>query len=411
MITSLLRSAALMLAVATVAASAQWQLVNTPFTLRDLSASTTRLEAPINSLSLTNLNNTTTLWGAGKTNLFRTRNGAQSWDSAGLKTANFIRVVQRGSTLFTLAKTSAGTMVYSSTDGQIWVTTLGQVTDDELTDITSNGRVIMIAGKTKGLYKSDNNGDTWRFVDVAQNCTMLRSIGSTIYAGTTEGYLFRSSDDGGTWENLGCTCANITCITTVGNSIVVGTPAGVCLTTNGGETWLHRNNNLFAQHITALVQAGDWLYAASAGQGVWRTLAVGSNRINQWQPFNSSLGNLMVSDMVLAGNTLWAGTQNGIYTFNLGFTVSVEDEQSDALSIAPNPATDAAVMSISTESASTGSISITDISGTTVHTQSITSAEGVNSFTLPVAQLSSGMYVARITLGATTAVRRFVVAR
>lgn len=381
-----------------VAQQVQWQRINTAFSLTDANGSTTRLNAPINSMTVAFQNGTPVLWVAGENGNFRTTNAGMTWDSTVSFNTSFYSVAQRGSTLFTLAKSSGQTFVLSSTNGgNIWNPVQGAVTGELLTSLVSNGRVLVASGERRGLYISAIDGANWRLADVAQNCTMLETIGQTIYAGTKEGFVFRSSDDGATWENLGCACSNVTCITTIGNTLVVGGTAGVCISTNLGETWVSKNNGLFAQHISALIVAGDWIYASSEGNGVYRVQATGPSRFGLWSPVNSGLGNLLVSDMVITGNILWAGTQNGIYSAILGGTfVSVEEQDVFSASLTPTPTVGNAIFTYS--SSVGGVITITDVNGNIVSTQEATAGENI-SLSLNTVTLPSGRYTIRLVAG------------
>jgi hypothetical protein len=393
-----------------VAQQVQWQRINTAFGLTDVNGSTTRLNAPINSMIITFQNGTPVLWVAGENGNFRTTSGGLTWDSTVSFNTSFQSVAQRGSNLFTLAKANGQTFVLGSTNGgDIWNPVQGAVTSELLTNLVSNGRVLVASGERRGLYISANDGVNWRLADVAQNCTMLQTIGQTIYAGTKEGFVFRSSDDGATWENLGCACSDVTCITTIGNTLVVGGTAGVCISTNLGETWVSKNNGLFAQHISALIVAGDWLYASSEGSGVYRVQAIGPSRFGLWTPVNSGLGNLLVSDMVITGNTLWAGTQNSIYSAVLGgsFT-SVEEQDVFGAVLSPTPITNNAIFTYS--SPVSGVLTITDINGDIVSTQEAIAGENT-SLPLNISSLPSGRYTLRLVAGSSVSHYPMIIVR
>lgn len=393
-------------------AQLQWQIINTPWTLRDPSLSSTRLNAPIRSMNLSNSNGNISLWVSGINGNFRTSsaNGA-SWDSTKSTNGGFISVAQRSSSFFTLSVNAGSkTSILRSTDnGTNWLPTSGQVSSEDLNNIVSNGRVLVVSGVAKGLYISADDGNNWRFADVAQNCTMLQVIGSTIYAGTADGLIFRTNDDGASWENLGCACSGVRSLTTVGNTLVVGGSGGVCVSTDAGSTWINQNNGLYAQHISALVTVNNTVYAASEGKGVYRTLATGHTAFSLWQPVNSGLGNLMVSDMLLWGSRLYVGTQNGIYTADLGGTVSVENTSDETLRLFPNPAGDIAYIELPADIASELRVRISDVLGNEVYSLRA-AANAAQVLALPTEHLANGSYTVYIQVGEHRSSRQLIIA-
>lgn len=391
----------------------QWQPINTAWSLRDPYNITTRVTAPINRMYVSNTNGNQTLWVAGKSGLYRTANNGFAWDSVGKSGTEYLAVTQRGNSYFAIMKIGESTYVIRSTDnGVTWEMNPNAQISEAVTNIVSNGRVVMACGVNNGLYKSTDDGNTWRFVDVARYCTALEAIGTSFYAGTNDGFVFRSTDDGATWTNVGCSCNAVTCIAVKDNVVMAGSPGGVCATTDNGATWKSYNNGLDAQYITSIIVVGNNVYASSAGRGVYRSGILGNSILATWVPNNIGLGNLMVSDMVLMNNRLYAGTQNQVYAANPeGTFVSVEDGAEVALALTPNPATFQANVSFTGTASTNATVSVVDVLGRIVATNSVVTTDGVNNVAVPVAQIGNGTYTMLISMNGVTYSRQFVIAR
>lgn len=75
-----------------------------------------------------------------------------------------------------------------------------------------NSRVVY-AGTSEGVYRSDDRGDSWVRLESPMNQLITWSLlvsphdPETLYAGTRPAHLFRSTDAGRTWTQLGATIA------------------------------------------------------------------------------------------------------------------------------------------------------------------------------------------------------------
>ncbi len=112
--------------------------------------------------------------------------------------------------------------------------------------VAANGNIVL-AGSDSGIYRSTDNGVTWKIVDSSfkkVNVIIFNASGSYAYAGTRNG-LFRSTDHGETWSvlnnGLKSDIIHSLIVYPVGskdsNFVFAGTGSGLFRSTDNGLTW------------------------------------------------------------------------------------------------------------------------------------------------------------------------------
>ncbi len=156
---------------------------------------------------------------------------------------------------------------------------------------------------------------------VGGEVTVMYVDGSTIYAGTPHG-IFTSTNGGASWveKNNGLnTLLNYTevfAITSIGSTIFIGTSDGMYASSNGGNSWVTANGGLGSSlpngaNVYSLTAKGTDLYAGFFQQGIYKSTNNGAT----WSAVNLGfLSNHTVVSIVYIGNVLFAGTDwDGIY--------------------------------------------------------------------------------------------------
>jgi photosystem II stability/assembly factor-like uncharacterized protein len=161
---------------------------------------------------------------------------------------------------------------------------------------------VIYAGTSEGVYRSDDRGEQWQRLDSPLNQLVTWSLlvsphdPDTIYAGTRPAHLFRSTDAGRTWTQLGATIAQ-NCNNIIYNRVTTilvdpddrhGLWAGIEIdavqrSRDGGNSWTKLEAGLSSQDIHGL--------AIVPGPGPRRILATTNNDLNvstdegkTWQP-------------------------------------------------------------------------------------------------------------------------------
>jgi photosystem II stability/assembly factor-like uncharacterized protein len=262
--------------------------------------------------------NTELFIGTYYTGIFHSVNNGATWTPCNnsLISLNINRLYLVGNTIFAATSGSAPSLqsgVYQSTDnGSTWqYMSNGLPSGIDVYDITSNDTKLYI-GTNAGVYSSADNGNTWSHATNGIPSTTTRTvlaIGEHIFAG--QNYAGNP------------------------NSPYYG---GVSTSDDGGENWWH---HYYWQLITVpcIFMNGSTIYASA---GSYHTKIYKSSDLGQnWDAFGDGLGYNSVNTMEGNANTLFAGTINGVWKYDLSGTTGVNTNQQDevAVKLFPNPAT------------------------------------------------------------------------
>lgn len=157
------------------------------------------------------------------------------------------------------------------------VTSLAVDAGESSVPALDNRRTALYAGTSGGgVFRSDDDGATWQtlegFADpVVYAIGLDPRIPSTVYAGTPTG-VHRSLDRGGTWAAVGPGASvPVLCLAVDPErpaTVLVGTPDGVMTTSDGGRTW-RRPEGVASEGPVVSVVLDPWnpkaVYAATFG--------------------------------------------------------------------------------------------------------------------------------------------------
>jgi ligand-binding sensor domain-containing protein len=144
-------------------------------------------------------------------------------------------------------------------------------------------RELIFAGTTRGLYRSPNGGRAWSLCGLSGEVVqVIAPAGTKMLAGTEQGSLYRSSDQGVTWGRCALpTQAPINALWTDSSAdriVLAGTADGELLrSTDGGERWMIAESHDAA--VLALTGERSQLYAGCADD----TLLVSTDLGQTWQ--------------------------------------------------------------------------------------------------------------------------------
>lgn len=309
----------------------------------------------------------------------------------------------------------------------------GEWTTPILRDPTTNNT--LYAGYTN-LHKSTNGGTSWAPISnlggtpitaiavSPQNSNYIyitkRVQGSTM----KNAKAWMTSNGGSTWKDITAGLPDTLYFTSVTvDDTDVNTAWVTCggfyngvkifKTTNGGTTWTNISGNLPNIPVNCIIH-----YAGSANNTLFVGCDVGVYTMNDslpsWQLFSTGLPNVIIQDLEIhyASKTLYTATfGRGIWSYDLGSTVSVKEDamQETAIKINPSLNNGEFQLAITGINSDKGRLDIIDITGQKVFSESINFTAGnyTGDYRL---NLSYGLYFIKISLAeGGSRVQRFIV--
>jgi ligand-binding sensor domain-containing protein len=193
----------------------------------------------------------------------------------------------------TVSTTPAG--VWSATDGTLYSTT----------------------PITRAIFRSTNNGASWDSLTTSPvNVNVISTKGTThVFVHTNGAGVIRSTNRGSTWgtANSGLTTNNTRFgVVSPSGDIFIGSAAGVFRSTNDGDFWTNVSSNLPELDIGALcvTNSGTLLAGVKGTNGIYRSTNNGASWTITGMPTNFRVYCLAANP---ANNHIYAGTRNGVY--------------------------------------------------------------------------------------------------
>lgn len=260
--------------------------------------------------------------------------------------------------------------VYKTTDaGNSWTRSYGQISTASVQGVVIDPKnsSIVYAGINEGVAKSTDGGNSWSEIVIAKSApgtgvNFFRILAidpvntSTIYvqgfAGQTfGGAIVRTTDGGNMWKGLpfGCAGGGYAVVTDKRNSnVVYGSDChGIYKSVDGGATWPPLTIGLTNPAITTFTSFAidpndsNILYAGAGSGlngtvGIYKSLDAG----NSWQAHGLTSVSVNTLAFNQSGNTLYAGTSDGVYSISINDSSCGSNCSSNAVkdfSIIANP--------------------------------------------------------------------------
>ncbi|MBS1537992.1 MAG: hypothetical protein JST20_09615 [Bacteroidetes bacterium] len=283
---------------------------------------------------------------------FNTANSKEIWERTGTFDGEKSGVVlsigtSKNGNVFACVNT--GAPVFQSTNsGKSWQkSTLPS--NNYINDFATKD-TMMFAASLNGIFRSFDNGLTWKLSNSGLTTLNIKSIIVTsngiLFAGTRGNGIFRSNNNGDTWipSNKGLSNLKINAIVSLdSNNLIVATDGeGLFFTKNGGSTWEAGSSEVRLNYVLTLaISPKGYLYAGTDNYGVFRTKNMG----NSWEEMMADITGKVNYISITPNNKIYVGTfEKGIfYSSDDGNTWTVENEGIDnepiavyCLAIAPN---------------------------------------------------------------------------
>jgi len=234
---------------------------------------------------------------------------------------------------------------------------------------------------SQGVFRSDNYGASW--ISKSNGlptllCHGMISVGSYLFVGTPNG-VFKTIDQGENWESAGMDGEDSRCITSITDTLFVGTNGnGIFKSIDFGNTWTSINNGLNSTNFRAIESKDNTLFAGGQiGTGVFRSTDFGNNWVllsgglatgsyrgfasndqlilagsfgsgvfystdngDNWTALNNGLLDETIFDLELNENYIIAATNTkGVFRISLAeLNLGVSDKENTQIKLYPNPA-------------------------------------------------------------------------
>ncbi|MCU7504043.1 MAG: T9SS type A sorting domain-containing protein [Ignavibacteria bacterium] len=261
--------------------------------------------------------------GVGQCGTYRSTDNGKHWTKLnfGTEATTFaFQFVVSGDAVFAVGDDG---LTYKSTDnGDSW-----KVSSTGLASLVVDGSNIYAWGwQGNYFYFSSDNGDTWNQTDIKFQRLACENIAAkndtiivrTLNVDTNEKGLLRSVDKGHTWSAIpyGFNGQSISCFKYGGNTLFAAATNGWFFKSNdNGDTWIPINNKLFSfyqcagTYVNDMIIDADTIYASTDVQGVFKS----TNNGEDWIPVDNGLSNTWLRCLCKSGNDLFAGSGNGVY--------------------------------------------------------------------------------------------------
>lgn len=185
----------------------------------------------------------------------------------------------------------------------------------EVLSLTSSGTTIFAGTNRGGVFRAIDIANKWIAAGLATHqVNALAVSGTTLFAGTFEKGVYRSSDNGENWTSTGLKNQTVFSLAVSGSTIFAGTyGGGVYRSSDNGGIWTQVNMGLKNKTVYALAVNGSSLYAGTDGGGVFRS----TDNAENWTEVNTGLTGKTIKSFAFTGTTLFAGINNGgVYKTN-----------------------------------------------------------------------------------------------
>jgi photosystem II stability/assembly factor-like uncharacterized protein len=336
---------------------------------------------------------------------------------------------------YLFAGTYDGGVFRSGDNGGSWSSVNDDLTDTHVLALSAHGD-LLVAGTLGGVFLTTTGGTTWRAAGPGMTDLHVRVLAfreNALFAGTLGGGIFVSGDRGASWApgNAALAATSVLSLAFLGSRIFVGTYSGLFLSPDDGGSWklidpagtqpsaVHADAGMEVQApktIYALAVRGADVFLGMHGDGVFHTTDGGET----WDPFNSGLTNFYINSIFVHEANLFIGFYGGgtartpiprsvtsVADASPGFQGAAMLEQNS-----PNPFNGQTRIGFRVPASGEVTLTVFDLLGHEVATLiNRQMAAGEHTTTFDSGRLASGIYLCRLTAGASVWTRKMLLVR
>ncbi len=171
------------------------------------------------------------------------------------------------------------------------------------------------SGGNGSIYASTDGGVTWTQKDTSftKEANCFAAINDTIFVGTNHG-VFYSIDNGASWDQADTAGMSqpVDELAVIGSILFAATPGeGIYRTTNGAQGWTPINATTFDFH--GLASIGNALFASAFGDSSLGGVFVSTDLGGNWERADDGLRDKGVNALCATAAELFVGTNSGVF--------------------------------------------------------------------------------------------------
>jgi photosystem II stability/assembly factor-like uncharacterized protein len=194
----------------------------------------------------------------------------------------------------------------------VWEAT--SLTGVEIHTLPLSGTTLFAGTHNNGVFRSTDNGSSWTAVNSGLTSPDILSLavnGTTLFAGTNGSGLCRSVNSGASWTQTDAArpFSQVWAVAVTGSTVLaIPSDGNVTRSVDNGASWRMTGANV--PIASTLAVSGSTFFAGTFGRGIFRSFDNGAT----WTAANAGLGNSIgIFVIVVNGTTLFAGTSGGIF--------------------------------------------------------------------------------------------------
>jgi len=247
---------------------------------------------------------------------WRSSDNGATWEAVG-GSRGYRNVVPYGPYVYAIG---LGPWLYRSPNhGETWEL----VSKSEFTSLTTYGQDLFAAGCSYsyqgdcGVFHSVDSGFTWKLAGLGEErIVKVFANNGWVYAGSSEGDVFRSSDKGNEWEHVlkgfdfwYSKCVNS--MTAFGKYIFVCREDGIWSSVDNGSRWIESNRGIDERSIRDWVVQGEYIYLLDRTSIFCSTMPC-----DEWNAFSAGLEEAVVHNLAANDDFLFVGQGDSVCRYD-----------------------------------------------------------------------------------------------
>ncbi|MFH1050255.1 MAG: T9SS type A sorting domain-containing protein [bacterium] len=266
--------------------------------------------------------------------IFQSSDDGESWTKINdslTQTSSIQKLASSGNNIFAILYMYKGLLV-STNNGDSWKNASSRLTASKIYEIAIKNSNIF-AGTDTGLYLSTDNGETWekifgneRWIEIESSWTnnnvpyftCFTFNQNEIIAGTTKG-VFLSTNNGENWNEISSSLRNTYFLVFArnGNNIYAGTDRGILLSNDNGESW----NTVYSVpdtgyiYVKSLAVINNNIFAVIQGVNGRSSSEVllSTDGGESWREVISGLTTNIIGELIINGDNIFASTNQSVF--------------------------------------------------------------------------------------------------